>query len=135
MVRQPQTRWVETRALLRRGQEEFLILKPAAEPAVFFEFPGGKVAERESPEAALRRWCRDYLGVTLQFQIGQPPFQHNFGTHAVTYRYYICTIRSGEAEAGGRFELRWVARPQLRDYIFDAPTQQVVDWLVAEPLP
>lgn len=135
MLRQPQARWVEARALLRRTPEEFLILKLTSEPAAFFEFPGGRVAERESPESALRRWCRDHLGIALQFQIGQPPFQHSFGTHTVTYRYYICTIRSGEIAPSGCFDPRWVSRPQLRDYIFDAPTQQVVDWLVAEPLP
>lgn len=135
MVRQPPNRWTEARALLRRGADEFLILKTTDDPSAFYEFPGGRLAERESPEGALRRWCSDQLGVSLNFQIGQPPFQYSFGTYTVTYRYYICTMRSGDASTVNCHDLRWVARPQLREYIFDAPTQQVVDWLVAEPLP
>ncbi|MBL8878163.1 MAG: NUDIX domain-containing protein [Phycisphaerales bacterium] len=135
MSRQPLTRWTEARALLRSGPDEFLIIKTTADPSANYEFPGGRVADRESPEAALRRLCREQLGVTIDFQIGQPPFQYAFGTHTVTFRYYICSIRAGEIAAVGCVEPRWVARAQLRDYIFDAPTQQVVDWLVEAPLP
>ncbi len=128
------TSWTESRALIRRGTK-FLIVRAGAgqpEPTEPWHFPGGRLAGRESPEAALRRICRDSFGVELVLHVGQPPFVHHFGTHSITYRYYESSIASGEPSAPAGAELRWVERGQLRDYVFDAATQPVVDWLLEE---
>ncbi len=122
--------WIESRALLRQGVNTYLIVLPSTDPGTLWEFPGGPVERHESPETALRRLLRSQVGVEIDFFVGQPPFAHNFGTHAVTYRYYICGVRSGVAGPRECAETRWVLLGQLRDYSFDAPTQQVVDWLL-----
>lgn len=125
----------EARALLMRGEREFLILRRDTGEDAVWEFPGGVAEPKESPEAALRRWCKGLLGVTINFVYGQPPFQHNFGTHVVTYRYYECRLNSGQPQTSGCAEVRWVLAPQLRDYVFDEPTQGVVDWLLGDGKP
>ncbi|MBI5863491.1 MAG: NUDIX domain-containing protein [Planctomycetes bacterium] len=122
---------VDVRALIERGEREMLILKPrAVDDDCPWEFPGGRAERRESPEAALRRIFRALFQAELELLQGQPPFVHNFGDHSVTYRYYICGIRIPNVAAPAGSELRWVRVGQLRDYHFDAPTQQVVDWLL-----
>lgn len=128
MRRPSQPTWVDARAILRRSTRELLILKPQDEPDALWQFPGGRADPRESPEAALRRHCRGLLGVELELHVGQPPFVHNFGTHSVTYRYYWAGVL-GEPRAAPACELRWVLPGQLREYDFDAPTRQVVEWL------
>lgn len=124
--------WVESRALFERPPRELLIFKPRAEDdACPWEFPGGRVAGRESPEACVRRIMHDTFGVRITLLQGQPPFVHNYGTHSITFRYYMVGLAGGDAPhtpTGG--ELRWVHLQQLREYHFDAPTQQVVDWLM-----
>jgi mutator protein MutT len=123
--------WIESRALLERSGRELLIVKPRPQnDECPWEFPGGRLENRESPEAALRRILRDTLGIETELLQGQPPFVHNFGTHSITYRYYMCGIASGAICPADGSEVRWVKVGQLREYVFDAPTQQVVDWLL-----
>src|SRR5262245_14703316 len=124
------TDWTESRALLERPGRELLILKPRLDdPECPWEFPGGRLENRESPEAALRRIFRESLGVELELLQGQPPFIHNFGDHSVTYRYYMCTVARGTLRQPPGSEMRWVKVGQLCEYDFDRPTQQVVEWL------
>lgn len=124
--------WIESRAIINRGRHTKLIVRPVGADEGPWEFPGGRLMPHESPEGGLRRLCRAALGVELEIAIGQPPFVHHFGSHSVTYRYYLCSIPRGEPLPLACAEIRWVATPQLRDYVFDAPTQHVVDWLLDE---
>jgi mutator protein MutT len=126
-------RWTDSRALiLRSRRRHVLIVRRAAETGTesVWEFPGGRIGERESPEAGLRRQVRTQLGVELELVVGQPPFEYSFGTHTVVYRYYICGLLQGQPRALGCAEVRWVLTGQLREYVFDSPTQQVVQWLI-----
>jgi ADP-ribose pyrophosphatase YjhB (NUDIX family) len=134
MGRRQQRSWFESRALIQRGRRKHLIIKTARDDERPWEFPGGRIRRTESPEAGLRRLCRALLNVELTIFVGQPPFVYRFGTHRVTYRYYVCGIRGNEPTPAGCAELRWVLTKQLCEYVFDAPTQQVVDWLQEEPL-
>ena len=123
--------WIESRALIERAGREFLILKPrSADEDCPWEFPGGRLERKESPEAALRRMLRDACGVEVELQVGQPPFVHNYGSHSITFRYYMCGIARGNPVTPKGADLRWVKLGQLRDYHFDVPTQQVVDWML-----
>lgn len=132
MPRKRRHNWVESRALIQRGSAEYLITRANDDEDGPWEFPGGRINTGESPEAALRRICRATLRVEIKIAVGQPPFVHSFGTHSVTYRYYLCRADADDPAGTGCEELRWVRTQQLRDYVFDAPAQQVVDWLVGE---
>jgi len=122
--------WIEARGLFENAQREYLLVRPENEPT--WRFPGDRLHAREAPEAALRRWCAAALGTQIEIVLGQPPFVHHFGTHSITYRYFVCRFANAIRPAES-LEPRWVLRPQLRDYEFDAPTQNVVDWLLEEP--
>lgn len=125
--------WTESRALLERPGRELLIVKQHADqPDRPWEFPGGRLENRESPEAALRRIFRESYGVELELLQGQPPFIHNFGTHSITYRYYMCVVARGTPAQPPGSEMRWVKMGQLREYDFDSATQQVVSWLLED---
>lgn len=133
MARAKKTDWTESRTVLQNEANETLIIRPTDVADAPWEFPGGRIEPRESPETGLRRLCRDRLGIELEFVLGQPPFEYNFGTHTVTYRYYFCRLGRGRVRASGGTETRWVRTGQLREYLFDAPTSQVVEWLLANP--
>lgn len=134
MARSSNKSWVESRALIVSARQEYLVCLPkSTDGQAVWEFPGGVAREKESPESALRRCCRDQLGIDLDITLGQPPFVHNFAGRSVTYRYFACGVSKGEPEPIGCEECRWVLAGQLRDYEFDAPTQQVVDWILENP--
>lgn len=130
MNRQRGTGWTEVRALLRRGPDHYLIAKATSDPDAPWEFPGERLKPHEAAEHVLRRLCQTRLGINPGVLSPQPPFTHGFGTHAVSFRYYVCPLSSDEATPLGYAEVRWVAARQLRDYGFDAGSQPVVDQLV-----
>lgn len=127
--------WTDSRALILRNGREFLLLRPNSNEGTVWEFPGGRAEPRESPEAALRRHCKRMLGVEVNFVLGQPPFVYDFGTHRVAYRFYECSMAGGEPKARDGMEIRWIQSQQMRDYVFDPPTQQVVEWLLGDGKP
>lgn len=133
MGRQPTTDWTEARAIVRNSRGEMLIVKLSNNEEAAWEFPGGRLRGSESPESALRRELRETLLLELNIEVGQPPFIYNFGGKSVTYRYYFCTVRAGEVKTAQVAEARWVLPQQLRDYVFEPPVQQVVDWILEAP--
>lgn len=124
---------IDARGMIRRSPGEYLIIRPVREPAAAWEFPGGPLEGNESPEAALRRWCRALLGTELEIMLGQPPLAYGQGDQRVIYRYYLCGIRGPEPRPAPGYELRWVLAGQLRDYVFAPPMQQVAEWIAQEP--
>lgn len=131
MSKPSQKSWIEARALLQDARRHYLIARGGGDPEQTpWEFPGGRLSDRESPEIALRRLLREQLSIELTLSVGQPPFVYNYGTHAVTFRYYQCSVSRGDVQPAGYAELRWVARGQLREYVFERACQQVADWLV-----
>ncbi len=123
--------WSEVRALLRRPPHHYLIVKARDDPDVPWDFPGGRAHPHEPPETALRRLCHEQLGIDPQSLISQQPFVHSFGTHTVTYRYFVCPLGSDEIVPLAYELVRWVPAGQLRDYLFDPAAQQVVDRIIA----
>lgn len=130
MPAKPRNHWIESRALLDNGRREFLIARRGPVDDSLWDFPGGKLAAGESPEAGLRRVLRDEFGVEVTLNVGQPPFVHNYGDRSITFRYYLCAIASGTLQAAPSTELRWIPQGQLREYMFDPAAQQVVQWLL-----
>ncbi|HLU28123.1 MAG TPA: (deoxy)nucleoside triphosphate pyrophosphohydrolase [Glycomyces sp.] len=82
------------------------------EIAGLWEFPGGKVEPDESEAEALRRECREELGVEVQ--IGE-----RVGDDLVTsdgrflLRVYRADLLEGEPEAREHAALRWLAAEEL----------------------
>jgi 8-oxo-dGTP diphosphatase len=96
----------------------FLAARRIGPPALAgrWEFPGGKVEPGEDDAAALRRECREELGVRIA--VGEavgPAYTAAGGTLLV--RTYRATLLSGEpAPVEGHDELRWLApgAPEVR---------------------
>lgn len=108
-------------AIVRDGR--VLAARRSQPPAVAggWEFPGGKVDPGETPERALRRECREELGVEIALgeRIGPDV---RFGT-AHLLRVWIATLVAGEPEPLEDHDLlRWLSRAEL----------DAVPWLPAD---
>jgi 8-oxo-dGTP diphosphatase len=97
----------------------FLAARRVGPPALAgrWEFPGGKAEAGEDDAAALRRECREELGVEIA--VGEavgPAYPAGGGTLLV--RTYRAVLLSGEpAPIEGHDELRWLAPgdPRVRE--------------------
>ncbi|THV43223.1 (deoxy)nucleoside triphosphate pyrophosphohydrolase [Glycomyces buryatensis] len=77
-----------------------------------WEFPGGKVEPGETETEALRRECREELGVEIE--VGER-FGGDLSTTGGRFlvRVYLARILSGEPEAREHADLRWLAADDL----------------------
>ena len=120
--------------IIERHDNHVLIALPAQEGTAsrLWQFPRGPVQDDESPEAGMRRICRDAIGLTIEVVVGQPPLHSEINGKEYELRYFFCGLASGEAEPGPYQEIRWVSHAHLREYDFDPPSQPVVDWVLQE---
>lgn len=106
-------------ALIDRDNRVLIARRPAnKEMAGLWEFPGGKVRDGETPEAALVRELREELGI----EVCEPclsPF--TFASHAypafhLLMPLYLCRTWDGEITPNEGQEVKWVRASRLGDH-------------------
>jgi len=110
---------VAAAALVDRDNRVLIAQRPAGKSmAGLWEFPGGKVAAGETPEAALVRELREELGIEV-CETCLAPF--TFASHAyeafhLLMPLYLCRNWEGDITAKEGQTLKWVRALRLADY-------------------
>nr|WP_051432406.1 (deoxy)nucleoside triphosphate pyrophosphohydrolase [Rhodovibrio salinarum] len=86
--------------------------------AGLWEFPGGKVKDGETPEAALIRELSEELGIDTRVSCLAPIAfaSHSYDDFHLLMPLYVCRVWQGTPQALEHAELKWVAPVRLRDY-------------------
>lgn len=106
-------------AVIFRGDKILICRRPEGKNlAGFWEFPGGKVEEGESPAAALVRECGEELDISPQ--VGEPLgfVGHDYGDYAVGITFFRCSLPCGEPVAREHSRIEWADRCRLGEYEF-----------------
>jgi 8-oxo-dGTP diphosphatase len=106
-------------ALLDVDGRVLIAKRPAGKPmAGLWEFPGGKVAPGESPEAALIRELGEELGIDVA-QSCLAPFtfaSHRYPEFHLLMPLYVCRVWDGTVTPREGQELAWVRPNRLNRY-------------------
>ena len=86
--------------------------------AGLWEFPGGKVEKGESHEAALRRECKEELGIDVEVGGLLASVRHAYTHLHVTLNVYRCSIKKGRPRAKTHSEIIWAAAEEFDQYAF-----------------
>ena len=127
---------VAAAALVDRDGRVLLAERPPGKSmAGLWEFPGGKVNDGESPEAALVRELREELGIdTAESCLAPLAFaSHRYERFHLLMPLFVCRVWQGSARAKEGQRLKWVRPADLRNYPMppaDAPLIPVLQELL-----
>jgi 8-oxo-dGTP diphosphatase len=96
--------------------------------AGLWEFPGGKIEEGETPEAAAVRECLEETGLNVEALFRYPPHVQSYDHGNVELHFIACRPCRGSAiEPHEPF--RWVRRGDLSQYEFPAGNRGLLQLL------
>jgi len=117
-------------AVVGRAGEYLVGLRPEGTAlAGLWEFPGGKVEQGESPEAAACRECLEETGLVVRVVGRYASVEHDYAHARVTLHFLACVAVQEAGPLPARF--RWVPAGELPRYRFPPANDSVLRSLVA----
>lgn len=108
--------------------------KPSSSLPLLWEFPGGRVEEAETDEAALKRELNEEM--QIEVEVGEPSVAvtHEYEAYVIDFRVYRCRIHTPDEKIKkiGIHDFRWVRPSELDDYEFPGADQATVEALLRE---
>lgn len=119
-------------AVVLRENEVLIGQRPPGVPlAGLWEFPGGKVEETETPEAAAVRECLEETGLKIDVEGPLLTTDHAYDHGSVDLRFFSCRVREFPPVLLGTF--RWVPIKELDQYSFPEANRPLIQQLRSAP--
>jgi 8-oxo-dGTP diphosphatase len=116
----------------REGRYLITQRRETAVLSLLWDFPGGRVEENESDEAALAREVDERLGATVE--VGQliSFVNHPYEKYAVDLYLYECTLLSDQFHCRAVKAYAWVTSKEMESYSFTPVDEASMSKLLGE---
>lgn len=122
---------IVTAALLRKNSKILLTKRPANKPqGGFWEFPGGKLQQDETPQQALQRELREELDLEVKVGSIFEVVYHRYEWGPVLILVYECQPCSEVIRNLEVAEHRWIAVAELSGYDVLPADRPIIDKLL-----
>lgn len=107
-------------AILRNAEGKILICRRGAggSCAYLWEFPGGKLEDREQPQDCAVRECREELNIDIRAERLFAETDYQYPDKQIHFYFYLGHIIGGEIRCSVHSELAWVCPGELTKYPF-----------------
>ena len=109
-------------AIIRKGDKIFATQRGYGEWKDWWEFPGGKMEEGESPEEALVREIREELSTEISVEELLCTVEYDYPKFHLTMHCYWCSLVTEALHLNEHEAARWLTSKELDS----------VDWLPAD---
>ncbi len=109
-------------AVIREGDKIFSTARGYGEYKGWWEFPGGKIEQGESPEQALAREIREELSAEIEVGELIATVEYDYSAFHLSMDCFWAAIKSGQLELKEAEAARWLTKEELDD----------VKWLPAD---
>ena len=104
-------------AVIERG-EKYMIARrgPGKHLAGYWEFPGGKIEEGETPEESLQRELKEEFGVHAEIGAYLGDNVHDYGLKVVRLMAYRASVNEDIHQSTDHDLIEWAKFDQMGDY-------------------
>jgi len=106
-------------ALIVRKEKVLLSCRPEGKHLQgLWEFPGGKIESKETPEDALERELMEELGISIKKEkiIPLTFSSYNYKNFHIIMLLYLCKTWSGKIEAKENQKIKWIGAKSIDKY-------------------
>ena len=100
-------------AIIRKGDKIFATQRGYGEWKDWWEFPGGKMEEGESPEEALCREIKEELSAEIQIDRFLHTVEYDYPKFHLTMHCYICSLLGDALHLNEHESARWLTRDDI----------------------
>ena len=108
-----------TAAIILKGSEILIARRaPNKHLAGFWEFPGGKIEEGETPQECLKRELQEELGIVVNVGAFFMQNEHHYGDKIIVLKAYECEHISGNIVLSDHDQVKWVEKSEFANFKF-----------------
>ncbi len=100
-------------AIIRKGDKVFATQRGYGDWKDWWEFPGGKMEQGETPEAALVREIREELDAEINVEKFLHTVEWDYPEFHLTMHCYICSLKTGALHLNEHEAARWLGADDI----------------------
>ena len=119
-------------AIIRRGDEVFATQRGYGDWKDYWEWPGGKMEEGETPEQALVREIREELDAEINIDKYLTTIDWDYPQFHLTMHCYICSLLTEALRLNEHEAARWLKAADLRSVRWLPADEDLLPLIVEE---
>lgn len=100
-------------AIIRKEDKVFATQRGYGEWKDWWEFPGGKIEQGETPEEALKREISEELSAEINVDELFITVDYDYPKFHLTMHCYLCTLQTNAMHLNEHESARWLAKDEL----------------------
>jgi A/G-specific adenine glycosylase len=124
---------ISTGIVIKHGRLLITQRKPDGLLGGLWEFPGGKVAENETAQAACIREIKEETGLTVRVSSFLTRVKHAYTHFKIEMDVFYCDYISGDVILNGPVDFQWIFLQEIRRFAFPGANLKFIDLLSQNP--